>query len=107
ESVRVRLGMFSRYAVITAKRECREIACHGRPVRKLSGALFRERGLVIRARSIRALQRLIHRGSSERLVQRFVRQLELLAGSESDHAGERKFLNRKIVSGGDQLLLAC
>ena len=81
--------------VIGAKGKRREITGDGGLAREFRRASVRHRGLVIGTRGVGAFQSVVDGYGVERLVGRFVRQLEFLPGSQPDHAGDGQFLNRR------------
>ena len=99
-------GNLADFAVIRGEIEGGKISGGGRVALQLRGRQAALRRLVIGAQRVRALQAGFQIGDGKSLVRSFVGQFEFLAGRQSNHARQRKFLFGKIVRGGNQLLLA-
>src|ERR1700685_4117826 len=92
-------------AIVGVDIERRKMSCRGCCAREFGRVNLRLRCLIVRARRVGALEIDIHGLSSERLVWRFFGEHKLLAGRQSDDAGEGQLLLVIVGASGNKWLL--
>ena len=93
-------------AVIGIERERGQIVGDSGFASELCGENVGHGGQIIGAGSVGVFKCIIYGHTLEGLIWRLVGEVEFLSESKTDDAGDGEFLNRKIVFGLDELLLA-